>query len=101
MNRRGFLQACLASATAPYVVTSAGVLMAVRKLWTNSPWYLTDPDAWLIVAPPGASIVQFQTRHRYDDLAAALRYAGPRNTIIVVPQRPAQTITDHWRNMLP
>lgn len=32
MNRRGFLQACLASATAPYVVTTAGVLMPVRKL---------------------------------------------------------------------
>lgn len=32
MNRRGFLAACLASATAPYVVTSAGVLMPVAKV---------------------------------------------------------------------
>ncbi len=34
MNRRGFLQACLAAATAPYVSTAAGVLMPVRKVWT-------------------------------------------------------------------
>ena len=33
MNRRGFLQACLAAATAPYVITSAGVLMPVRKIF--------------------------------------------------------------------
>jgi hypothetical protein len=33
MNRRGFLSACLATATAPYVVR-AGVLMPVRSLWT-------------------------------------------------------------------
>lgn len=32
LNRRGFLQAILASATAPYVVTTAGVLMPVRKI---------------------------------------------------------------------
>lgn len=32
MKRRGFLQACLAAATAPYVVTTAGVLMPVRKV---------------------------------------------------------------------
>ena len=32
MNRLGFLQSCLASATAPYVQTAAGVLMPVRKL---------------------------------------------------------------------
>lgn len=36
MNRRSFLQACLAAAAAPYVVTSAGVLMPVRSrdIWT-------------------------------------------------------------------
>lgn len=34
MNRRGFLQAILASATAPYVSTAAGVLMPVRKVAT-------------------------------------------------------------------
>lgn len=34
MNRRGFLQACLASATAPYVVTDAGVLMPIKQIQT-------------------------------------------------------------------
>lgn len=34
MNRRGFLRGMLAAATAPFVVTSAGVLMPVRKIWT-------------------------------------------------------------------
>lgn len=38
MNRRSFLQACLASATAPYVVTTAGVLMPVKSLWTPPAW---------------------------------------------------------------
>jgi len=33
MNRRGFLQACLAAAAAPYVSTAAGVLMPVRKVF--------------------------------------------------------------------
>lgn len=32
MNRRGFLNGILAAATAPYVVTAAGVLMPVRKI---------------------------------------------------------------------
>ena len=32
MNRRNFLQGCLASATAPYVITTAGLLMPVKTL---------------------------------------------------------------------
>lgn len=31
MNRRGFLQAVLASSIAPYVITTAGVLMPTRQ----------------------------------------------------------------------
>ena len=34
MNRRGFLQAILALGVAPYVVTTAGVLMPVRQVIT-------------------------------------------------------------------
>ena len=34
MNRRGFLQACLAASTAPYVLTTAGVLMPSTKVIT-------------------------------------------------------------------
>lgn len=34
MNRRGFLKAILAAGVAPYVVTTAGVLMPVRKIAT-------------------------------------------------------------------
>ena len=34
MNRRGFLKGILAAGVAPYVVTGAGVLMPVKKLWT-------------------------------------------------------------------
>lgn len=43
MNRRSFLASILASATAPYVSTAAGVLMPVKKLvapdysWWRSP----------------------------------------------------------------
>ena len=90
MNRRGFLRgmtAILASRVAPYVSTAAGVLMPVRKLWTPSPCYLTDPDAWFIVsAPDERQFVTFDTRHQYDDLAAAINDAGPGNTILVVPR---------------
>ena len=42
MNRRGFLQACLATATAPYVVTSSGVLMPVRTLTTVNLPYIQE-----------------------------------------------------------
>ena len=34
MNRRGFLQSILALGVAPYVVTTAGVLMPVRQVIT-------------------------------------------------------------------
>ena len=34
MNRRGFLSSILAAGVAPYVQTTAGVLMPVKKLWT-------------------------------------------------------------------
>lgn len=34
MNRRSFIQGILSAGVAPYVVTTAGVLMPVRKLWT-------------------------------------------------------------------
>ena len=34
MNRRGFLQGILAAGIAPFVVTTAGVLMPVRKIIT-------------------------------------------------------------------
>lgn len=33
MNRRSFMQSILAAGVAPYVVTTAGVLMPVRQLW--------------------------------------------------------------------
>lgn len=32
MNRRGFIQAILAAGVAPYVVTTSGILMPIRKL---------------------------------------------------------------------
>lgn len=38
MNRRSFLQTILASATAPYVVTTAGVLMPLGKVWSQAAW---------------------------------------------------------------
>lgn len=42
MNRRGFLGAILATATAPAIVSS-GVLMPVRKIWTPAePFFAID-----------------------------------------------------------
>jgi hypothetical protein len=35
MNRRGFLKSILAAGVAPYVVTTAGVLMPVRRVWSS------------------------------------------------------------------
>lgn len=44
MNRRSFMKSILAAGVAPYVCTSAGVLMPVRSLWEppvlSSEWYL-------------------------------------------------------------
>lgn len=40
MNRRGFMKAILAAGVAPYVVTSAGVLMPVRKIKTMEEIFL-------------------------------------------------------------
>ena len=34
MNRRSFLKSILATGVAPYVVTTAGLLMPVKQLWT-------------------------------------------------------------------
>lgn len=36
MKRRSFLKGILAAGVAPYVVTTAGVLMPVKTLWTPS-----------------------------------------------------------------
>jgi hypothetical protein len=36
MNRRGFLRSMLAAAAAPYVITTAGVLMPVRQIVTGN-----------------------------------------------------------------
>ena len=49
MNRRGFLQACLASATAPYVVTTAGVLMPVRNIIVADPVVVFPGEEGLFV----------------------------------------------------
>jgi hypothetical protein len=50
MNRRGFLKGILASGVAPYVVTTAGVLMPVRKLLVPPVLY----ESWAErVAAPG------------------------------------------------
>ena len=47
MNRRGFLQSILALGVAPYVVTTAGVLMPVRQV-------ITIPDVETLWIPPVA-----------------------------------------------
>ena len=47
MNRRGFLKSILAAGVAPYVVTTAGVLMPVRQIARledfSGPWGVLYP----------------------------------------------------------
>lgn len=51
MNRRGFMQAILAAGVAPYVVTTAGVLMPVRRPVSIAVDWGAGPDittlAWM------------------------------------------------------
>jgi hypothetical protein len=41
MNRRGFLKSILAAGVAPYVVTSAGVLMPLKQIIVPARWEFT------------------------------------------------------------
>jgi hypothetical protein len=71
MNRRGFLKSMLAAGVAPYVVTSAGVLMPVKKILTA-----TAPEIAFVQSGPGATPQTFQEALRlwgdgiHDDTAA-------------------------------
>ena len=64
MNRRGFLQTCIALGAAPYVITGAGVLMPVQKvlsapidLWPGiNAWYDNMFYRW--VGPEAAKKLQ-------------------------------------------
>ena len=56
MDRRGFMQSILAAGIAPWVVTSAGVLMPVRKVIAAPQIILPDVDG---VAGDTMSIVQY------------------------------------------
>lgn len=68
MNRRGFLKGMLAAGVAPYVVTTSGVLMPVRKIIT--------PDVLFTQSGPGATARTVQDALRlwgdgiHDDTAA-------------------------------
>jgi hypothetical protein len=49
VNRRGFLKGILATGVAPYVVTTAGVLMPVSDLWKPRGtwlWLLAADEQW-------------------------------------------------------
>jgi hypothetical protein len=71
MNRRGFLKSMLAAGVAPYVVTSAGVLMPVKKILTA-----TAPEIAFIQNGTGATSRTVQEALRlwgdgfHDDTAA-------------------------------
>ncbi len=56
MNRRSFMQSILAASAAPWVCTTAGVLMPVRKI-IASPQSLVFPNG---VAGDMVSIVQYK-----------------------------------------
>lgn len=72
VTRRGFLRACLAAATAPYVVTTAGILMPVRPISTVTVsaflaelWgpellrrFQEDSAAWKLWYDPSQELVQ-------------------------------------------
>lgn len=65
MNRRGFLQAILASATAPYVVTTAGVLMPVKRV-------ITEVDDLPFSTPyTGSNLYRWVRSDRVDSYLAA------------------------------
>lgn len=59
MNRRGFMKSILAAGVAPYVVTTAGVLMPVRRLWKpptlvafgeNTVEYFIQDEGWYYIS---------------------------------------------------
>lgn len=56
MNRRGFLKSILASGVAPYVVTTAGVLMPVRALAVPWEHTIVVPDEAVVVMPSGNEV---------------------------------------------
>ena len=93
MNRRGFLQAILASATAPYVVTSAGVLMPVRKLVTiDLPYtqeylgpFISSPVRTLRwIVPQNFQLYKAAGWNVYPNISAALPNSSNEYAILMV-----------------
>jgi hypothetical protein len=82
MNRRGFLKSMLAAGVAPYVVTSAGVLMPVRKILTA-----TAPEIAFTPSGTGATAMTAQEALRlwgdgiHDDTAALQAWLDGRPVI--------------------
>src|SRR5580692_1685870 len=71
MNRRGFLQAVLAAGVAPYVVTTSGILMPVRKVWSAGTDLLSvgDDFGWYWKESEGG----FQVLTQYSLLDALIK----------------------------
>lgn len=65
VDRRGFLKAILASGVAPYVVTTAGVLMPVRAIATELPRIEVGFPRWVraTIDDNGDSKVKWYTSH--------------------------------------
>ena len=99
------MQAILASATAPYVSTVAGVLMPVKKIVTAPTWFI-DGGAALDEMVLEEMLVHLQTAMDaqtgipmplYDStkaaisgfrtIADAIKVAKPRDSILVFPSR--------------
>ena len=62
MNRRGFLASILASATAPYVCTAAGVLMPVKKILAPTLWVGSWESFRFIESPLPPGAIVFKNR---------------------------------------
>jgi hypothetical protein len=68
MNRRGFLKSILAAGIAPYVVTTAGVLMPIRQIVTAPLLFVytasrSDPLAQRPMVMENGILIPAEQRH--------------------------------------
>lgn len=92
MNRRGFLKSMLAAGAASYVVTSAGVLMPVRKLWTPLQLWgdgIHDDTAALQAWINGEPVIDMRTGASLGRVLIGGEYQVSQ-TIYMTPDKPVR-----------
>lgn len=86
MNRRGFLKVATAAVAAPYVITTPGLLMPVKKLWTPPETTILDIEGivgqHVFIGNTGSGYISFGAKF-LDETFSSLKLAAGESVNLV------------------